>query len=303
MIHLSKVLGSLVFMSAICIVSNVPLDAAAQESTECPETAEQALFNMTLRARAGQVSDIGEVFNLANTALTLCPDRDEVQGLAVELFAMVATSLEAPADRFVVWSKAYEAAVNNHNAFDYGTSPVVKLPDGTDRTLYPYAAVNGLMKDYITSNLFELWLLDHSHFIFDDTPLTECPYNNNQGRVRSEVQGLRNAGARLRPQGGGTAALRRIYHLKAVCLKQTSFINLMLAELHAEVAKFAIARQRRDVAVDHAAASLALFEEFGRSELTDNEDKPVQLGIQTRIETANELLAAAAVAEQIDVPE
>ncbi len=289
---------------AILFLSMGMAHPAFSEATDaCPETAEQALFNMTLRVRAGQASDASEVYNLANLALEKCPHRDEVQGLAVELFVQVAFAAQKPEEKLVVWSKAYEAAVNNHNAFDHGTSPVVKLPDGSDRTLYPYATVSELMKHRIIGNLLDLWLEDQTHPIFEDIQLPECPYNGQQGRVRDEVEGLRHSGDRLRPNGGNTVALRRLYHLKAVCLRQTSFINIMLAELHASTAKFAIIRKRRDAAIDHAEASLALYEEIKVMELTDSQDKPVQMGIAVRIREATDLIAKARETEQIELPQ
>lgn len=266
------------------------LTAAAETPNDCPATAEQAMFNLK---HSGQTTDIQAAFNSANAALQRCPDRSEVQGLASEILTHVAIALTDEETKFTVWSMAYEAATNNHNAFISGKSPVVKLSDGSERTLYPYATVNTLMANHISQQLLELALFDHVHPMFESTPLTACPYNKKQNRVRDEALGLRHAGARKYHQGGARLALGRINRLHKVCTEQTSYLTLMLAELHGASSYFASQANQYDFAVEHAEKSLAFYETFNTMELNDPSDKSEKQRMFKQLKDSKEALATA----------
>ncbi|MEQ3745458.1 MAG: hypothetical protein ABNH53_04395 [Henriciella sp.] len=262
-------------------------------NAQCPETAEQALFNMKMADQAGQVSSVQDAYNLTNAAFERCPDRSEVQGLASELLVRIASAVTDKEVKFTLWSKAYAAAVNNHNAFNGGISPTVTFGNGNVRTLYPYATVSNIMANHISQQLLEFALHGQVHPIFNPEPLTACPYNRQQNRVRDEGLGLRHAGARFYHQGGAQLALDRLKRLHTVCDEQKSYLTLLLAELHGASSYYASQANQYDFAVDHAEKSLDYYETFNTMKLNDSSDKDERRGMPSKLKDAKEVLTKA----------
>jgi len=119
----------------VLIVATVCCFASPARADECPASAEQALFNAYLGAQNGEVS-AQQLFGLANQALTLCTDRPVALGQAALIFGGIAAVVQGPENKFVAYSKAYEATLKSWSVTGYTETPIIQKPDGKPMRLH-----------------------------------------------------------------------------------------------------------------------------------------------------------------------
>ena len=165
--------------------------ATAQDAqTGCPDTALIAMLNMKSGVEAGTVTDIQQVFQMAEAGLTRCADNPDVQAVTAHLFNMIGESLppENIDDRFLVYSKAYEAFQNSDTYFDRDKTPVGIPIDGQEPfKFYNFNSASGALRVTI-ARLAELQMSGKTHPAFD---LKACPFKY-QGRINDEREGYRS---------------------------------------------------------------------------------------------------------------
>lgn len=165
---------------------------ATATATECPDTAEQALYNMWARVHAGQESNPDSIYRIAKSTIDYCQDRSDAQGLAIELLLILGSGLEKPEEKLLVYSDALMAVSHNDTAWRRDVTPEIISISGTPEKLYFYGKVNDHHQNRIVPALMTLAAQGHVADIFTAPALTDCPYlQTDQERALKEAEGLR----------------------------------------------------------------------------------------------------------------
>ncbi len=222
-------------MKTLALVYVLFVSSISGAFAQCPNEAEQALHNVKISLYSGQQPDIRQVFEYAAEALNKCSDRSVVQGQAAELFALIGEAVPDLSDKHTVYSSAYQAILNNGTAWNSSVpTPIVKNPDGSEKTLYYYGTVN-MLTGTVAVALAELTLNGHAHEIFDKTYTSDqkCPHLSEE-RTGVEVRALSDWASTNNLKV--PYAIHRTKGLYTVCPDYHSKISFPLAELYLKTA-------------------------------------------------------------------
>lgn len=204
----------------------------AAEPAECPAEAEQTLFNILYAAQSGAISDGNTIYSYAETARQLCSERGEVQGITVELYAMLADVTPDEAGRLLLYGKAFDAALATDAHFTSGASITVTGPDGASIPLHTYGAVFNLLESRIVPALSRLADVGSVHDIFADVPLAACPYVQNKGSgAQYEARGL-SYFAPVKNVETAELIAGRLLRLRSACPDQAGYLTWALSNYH-----------------------------------------------------------------------
>ncbi len=224
-------------------------DDADSPQSPCPADAEQRLFTFTLLVKNGQIKDGGEVFGFANETMRLCPDRPVALGQAAELYMIVAQAVQDSDNQLTIYSAAYQAILaNDRAAIKSYNSPKVKLPDGTEKTLYNYGSATLLLR-HIIPEFLRLRRLDRVHPIVDPSwteptfknwsanywEKGQCPYPNDRS-TRSVDEA--NVFLSISDDKGNKTIVRdRVHYLWENCEGQKDKLSNLLFTFHNDWSK------------------------------------------------------------------
>lgn len=210
---------------------------------ECPQEAVQTLYNLKVKIYNGQEKDPKQVFGWATTAMKECADNAIVMGQTAELFHILGYTVKSPQDKFIVWSQAYQAVINNGKAYDNtAPTPLVKKPDGTEVKLYTYGTATMVLKQAIPT-LAQLYLggaYQHGIYLNSYPSTQQCPHPD-EDRVKIEIRALRQWAGRF--DSNKSVALHRLEGLRIVCPKfaekdltyTLAHMNMDRAEYHIKI--------------------------------------------------------------------
>lgn len=231
--HVRAVFAAALFSLVSAVAGAETTEASA---AECPAAAEQTLFNVLQAAQSGAISDGDTVYSYAETARLLCPERGDVQGITVELYAMLADVTADEAGRLLLYGKAFDAALATDANFTPGAGTTVTGPDGASLPLHTYGPVFDLLESRIVPALSRLADTGSVHGMFADAPLAACPYVQNRGSgAQYEARGLSYSAP---VKKGDTAELiaGRLLRLRSACPAQAGYLTWALSNYHYRVA-------------------------------------------------------------------
>ena len=217
---------------------------ADNPQSQCPADAEQKLFTFTLLVKNGQIKDGAKIFGFANETMRLCPDRPVALGQAAELYMIVGQAIQDPDNQLTIYSAAYQAILaNDWAAMKSYKSPRVKLPDGTEMTLYNYGNASKFL-ELIIPQFLRLRRLDRIHPIVDPSwseptfkswPANyweedQCPYPNDRStRSVDEAQAFLSLSDDM---GNKTIVRDRVHYLWESCEGQKNQLSNLLFTFH-----------------------------------------------------------------------
>ena len=166
--------------------------AQEAETPTCPDTAEQALYNMWARVQLGQETSADNVFRLARAGIYNCQDRSDVQGLAIELLLILGDAIESPEQKLAIYKEALQAVSFNDTGWNASVpAPEIITTAGTPEKLYFYGQVNSHHKSKIIPSLLKLAEQGEIAMIFLDPEFSACPYEQTkQERALTEAQAI-----------------------------------------------------------------------------------------------------------------
>ncbi len=260
-------------MKNVLLTATLALGVAVSAHAECPESAIQNLYNLKLKIYAGQENDPKQVFGWASEAMRVCADSATVMGQTAELCQILGNTVTQPQDKFVAYSQAYQAIINNGKAYDNSApAPLVKKPDGTEEKFYTYGTANVALKHTIAAlaDLHRGGVYSHDIFRYSYPNTRECPHLD-EDRVIIEIDALRQWAERDDSKKG--VALWRLEGLRVVCPKFSE------KELTYTIAHMNMDRAEHHIETNPNAG--LRFAELAQQYANENTDVPKQKGVYT----------------------
>lgn len=236
---------------------------AASSPPECPPGAAQSLYTVLAAVENGEAVDGNQVYEFAEAGFRLCPEDPGVQGLTALLFTRLGEVASTPDDKLLVFGRAFEAALRVDRFYGSGQATEVTNPDGSVARHHLYGPVFSAVETVVMPSLLGLaqdTFARRLHPIFEETPLTACPYTQNRSSgVEYEVSAIVDGWME-----GDSESFRLIYgrleRLRAACPHREGYLVWALAAYNNRAV---YANEfRPDTARSHARAALAYAAEL-----------------------------------------
>tara|TARA_B100000678_G_scaffold270605_1_gene258630 strand:- start:5637 stop:6569 length:933 start_codon:yes stop_codon:yes gene_type:complete len=172
---MSKFLSS----SFLALAGSASLFLAAPSSAdECPDDAEQHVYEMILQIEANEATTPNDVFERIDWAAETCPNRREVQGLAVLLASL---AMESTSDAGVVKAAVdrglHAVRLNSLAPPELPPGPVVVDREDNETNLQTFKVVSDRYLQVVLPKVIQLAHFGEVLPFIDGTPLEACPYN------------------------------------------------------------------------------------------------------------------------------
>ncbi|RIJ17404.1 hypothetical protein D1227_04615 [Henriciella mobilis] len=235
--------------------------ADAATPPACPDDAVQQMFNVQMAVLAGQLTDVQQLFNIAENASAACPENSAVQSYASLFYGMVSKSVPEAENQLMLLSKAYDTAIAAEAHIGSSSAETVTLPDGTAQTVYPYGQAFGALKREVFPDLAKLAAAGHVHPIFETETLEACPYvTAYNSSVQFEIDGF----AWTSPYEAADFVTTRLEALKGACPHKTTNIVAALGRVNERAARSAREAGDEVRARAYAQAAFDYTDEFSK---------------------------------------
>lgn len=210
----------------------LPLIASAEPAT-CPADAEQRLYDMIQSIQRGEQTEAGPVAELAEWAITTCPERSHAQALAATLIGVV---IPATADHQQI-ARYLDLAETAMRQNDYAWttklgSAKLKNGDGTTSDYFGYAEASGALTATFLPYAAGLAEAGTVPRMLSGEAYAVCPYADHAASRLEQEADLWNKGVKQKPdQPIYALAETRLKMLHASCPNHRRDLDFYLARL------------------------------------------------------------------------
>lgn len=206
---------------------------AAPDPAPCPADAEQRLYDMILSIQRGEQTEAAPIAQLAEWAITACPERSHVQGLAATLLGVV---IPATTDRNEI-ARYLDLAETAVRQSDYSWTPKLgpaklKNPDGSTRDYFGYTEASSALTSKFLPYAAGLAEAGTVPRMLSGEPYDICPYSDHSKSRLEQEADLWNANVQKKSdQPIYALAETRLKMLHASCPLHRRDLDFYLARL------------------------------------------------------------------------
>lgn len=212
------------------------LSAGAAPETACPADVEQQLHDMANAIRSGAQTEPSPIAELAEWAITACPDRSHAQALAATLLSAVIPATQDH-DEMQRYLDLAETAIRQN---DYSWTPklgpaILRNSDGSTVNYFGYSHATGVLTNTVLPYAEALAERGTAPRAFSGTPYETCPYADHSGsRLGDEARLWDSSVQGKSDKPVFTQAETRLKMLHASCPAHRRDLEYYLARLYGQ---------------------------------------------------------------------